>query len=102
MRCSSIGLLKIEPGHFPEGDLRCRPQTLGQEQGHEQVQVGGSGMKTMGHQPDCLRAAAAAALYTCPLFKCAILFCFFFLCAQGGVPKQVLFRPGLQVPAVHF
>lgn len=47
-------------------------------------------------------AAAAAPLYTRPLFKFASLFCFFFLCAQGGVPKQVLFRPGLQVPAVHF
>lgn len=96
MRCSSIGLLKIEPGHFPEGELRCRPPTLGQEQ----VQVGGSGMKTMGHQPDCLCAAAAAALVL--FLNLLLCFVFFFLCAQGGVPKQVLFRPGLQVPAVHF
>lgn len=53
----SIGLLKIEPGHFPEGQLRCRSPELGQGQGHEQVQVGDSGMKTMGHQPHCVCAA---------------------------------------------
>lgn len=86
MRCySSIGLLKIEPGHFPEGELGCRPLTLGQEQGHEQVQVGGGGMKTMGHQPDCL--CAAAPLYTRPLFKSATLFCFFLFMCTGWSSK---------------
>lgn len=50
----SIDLLKIEPGHFPEAELRFQPQDWAR---HEQVQVGDCGMKTMGRQPHCLCAA---------------------------------------------
>lgn len=50
----SIDLLKIEPGHFPEAELRFQPQDWAR---HEQVQVGDCGMKTMGHQSHCLCAA---------------------------------------------
>lgn len=40
----ALAFLKIEPGHFPEGELMCRPPALGREQGHEKVWMGDSGM----------------------------------------------------------
>lgn len=59
LRCYiSIDLLKIEPGHFPEGELRFRPQDWAS---CEQVQVD-SGMATMGHEPHCLCAAVLILL----------------------------------------
>lgn len=40
----ALAFLKIEPGHFPEGELMCRPPALGREQGHEKVWMGDSEM----------------------------------------------------------
>lgn len=97
LRCYiSIDLLKIEPGHFPEGELRFQPQDWASR---EQVQVD-SGMATMGHEPHCLCAALLILLSS--FLKLILTIFFVFSCTQGGVPKQVLFRPGLQVPSLYF
>lgn len=98
-RCCSISvdLVKIEPGHFPGGRLRFRPRT-------------GPDMSRWGTVERSLRliGLTVSVLLGFPLgllLKLLLVtenFLFFCSCTQGGVPKEVLFRPGLQVPALYF